>query len=655
MSADENIKIDYACEQAQTLLNEVGMKWTFNKINYPKLIYPLSGAGGFNALNDKTLFNITLGKKGAIELIEKEKVMKTIRLTQIYELRDITKIAFSLVYINNEGKAFLAKYAFQSQQDCEDVIYLLQAIIASKDAINFRLKYSQLQLHEGIAYKKGKSSKFAERYLRLFSNRLLVYRTKGSVYPVNVFTLDNTKELTNLKADNLFGLDITKTTRQIIFKTKDPSSCKKWLQILQEEREHNYVQTTEMLVGTRKLSKHDELDDHEKFFCDLLIKGIYFDRYDELISKNESNCYVHISADFKTLHWGADNSLPLSDMLSVSMGRKSEGFRAYDLKYPNKVKYNEHCLVIGLANGNLDLEVNANKSVNPKKDTITYYNAFSWVLHVTSTLKTLNYVDKHLEYEKKIEKYINGGTVHERRAKLHEEQKQSLAQEKELQKRHAEQVQKRITRLKEEAKKSRASQIEANKTSEATISTILTKAKQDAQWATLKQISNSNIYNLSPTAQIFNKLYDYKVNWQYLKPKESLLMYPIYDLKVSSTTLSDKNLFCLFVNSPARIELVSKERVMLTIALEKVLRIQDHLDPYAFELEYAVATAEVTDRRDIKIFKFVSRFDQQQVLYYIKNYLKNKQSNLSYGQILIHHGSADKKGKKNYMQLDIYV
>ena len=221
-------------------LNSLGLDWRYSDVGHPNLLYMLSAIDGLSVHHGKTLFNIHITcpsppsstpstshpsspSTAQIELIEKEAVIRILPLSRLIscEAALTDPHTLQLVHLTPLPTASsrsrpppstspqLLSLTFPSFDDAQDISALLKACIHSTQAFSLppapptpntapsalpphlaKTMHGQLCIHQGWIEKRSSTSpSYARRYLRLFPNRLLLYRHLTSPYPVNVLPL----------------------------------------------------------------------------------------------------------------------------------------------------------------------------------------------------------------------------------------------------------------------------------------------------------------------------------------------------------------------------------------------------------------------------------------------------------------------------------
>ena len=218
-------------------LNSFGLDWQYCDVAQPNLVFMLSAVDGAPVSHDKTLFNINLHTplspatplpssslpspppplpRASIELIAQESVLRAIPLPRVISCEPTLSDPHTLQVVHLSSPTprrradkpsapstcAVLSLTFPSLEDATDVATVLRALIhcasstssaassPSASPLLSRTIHGQVCIHQGWVEKRSSTSlSYARRFVRLFPNRLLLYRTAASAYPVNVFPL----------------------------------------------------------------------------------------------------------------------------------------------------------------------------------------------------------------------------------------------------------------------------------------------------------------------------------------------------------------------------------------------------------------------------------------------------------------------------------
>jgi len=295
-------------------LSKKGLNWHVNKPAEPNLTFLLHSVGV--VASDKILLAISFvdkdkakdkqkdnvkdkEKEGSvmlsgsrIDMVEKEHVRKSIQLENIVKVRRsrsnpcMVEIVYMLDKTNvdahhsNSGKtpssstsasspaspakakAFLLSVCFASLRDASDAFLILQQM-ALRTFTGF--SFGQVCFHKGYVEKTRKSKvSWAKRYLRLFSNRLLIFRSHDSPFPVNVICLSGVPSLNNKLTNDYERIEAVKVSagadgrsfsieqssvssasgsaKKAVFRTETTKDMQMWLTALQAEQDPRFDQ-----------------------------------------------------------------------------------------------------------------------------------------------------------------------------------------------------------------------------------------------------------------------------------------------------------------------------------------------------------------------------------------------------------------------------
>ena len=218
------------------LLSSLQLDWQYSDTGQPNLFFMLSAVNGRSVRQEKTLFHINLAAlntpfpalsspRVTLELVEKETAVRSIPLPRLLscepaagddhtlQLAYITEAAAATASSGSKGRRAepkrqsscqLLSLTFPSLDDAQDVTTILAACIhcgscpssslspqsASSSPLLAKTINGQLCIHSGWVEKQASSSRsWARRFLRLFPNRLLLYRSPSAACPVNVLPL----------------------------------------------------------------------------------------------------------------------------------------------------------------------------------------------------------------------------------------------------------------------------------------------------------------------------------------------------------------------------------------------------------------------------------------------------------------------------------
>ena len=231
-------------------LNAFGLDWHYSDVGQPNLLYPLTAVDGVSVQQGKTLLNLHLYSppttpplyvphppplpcKAQLELVEKESVIRSLPLHRLLSCDSALTDPHTLQLVHlttpsttprvkhsekAQSTCGLLSLTFPSLDDLQDIATILRAAIhcaaaaASSSSSSSqpcpspptplsppppmspllsRTIHGQVCIHQGWVDKQSSSSSlsYAKRYLRLFPNRLLLYRQPSAAYPVNILPL----------------------------------------------------------------------------------------------------------------------------------------------------------------------------------------------------------------------------------------------------------------------------------------------------------------------------------------------------------------------------------------------------------------------------------------------------------------------------------
>ena len=201
-------------------LSALGLDWHYSDTGQPNLLYLITAVDGVSCRQDKTLFNINLSpRRPQLELIDREAVGRAIALSSLLscEPASADNHTLQLVHLSEskrerkqkrlpQSTTHSLRLTFPSLDDAHDVTAILRACVhlASSLPVNPTTTtpptpspllsatiHGQLCLHKSYIEKQSSASglSWAKRYLLLFPNRLLLYRSPASPFPVNVLPL----------------------------------------------------------------------------------------------------------------------------------------------------------------------------------------------------------------------------------------------------------------------------------------------------------------------------------------------------------------------------------------------------------------------------------------------------------------------------------
>ena len=195
-------------------LTALGLDWHYSDTGQPNLLYLIAAIDGVTCRQDKTLFSINLApSRPQIELVDREAVTRAIPLSALLSCDPSVTDSHTLQLVHlsetkRESKlkripqatTHMLRLRFPSLDDAQDVSAILRACcyLASSSTsppASFPLLsatiHGQLCLHKSYIDKQSSTShlSWAKRYLLLFPNRLILYRSPSAPYPVNVLPL----------------------------------------------------------------------------------------------------------------------------------------------------------------------------------------------------------------------------------------------------------------------------------------------------------------------------------------------------------------------------------------------------------------------------------------------------------------------------------
>ena len=196
-------------------LTSLGLDWHYSDTGQPNLLYLIAAIDGVSCRQDKTVFNINLApNKPQLELVDRENVVRAIPIPSLLacEPSVTDSHTLQLVHLSEtkrdrvkskrppQATTHMLRLTFPSLDDAHDVSAILRACIhlttcapslpASSPLLSATI-HGQLCLHKAYIEKQSSTShlSWAKRYLLLFPNRLLLYRSANTPYPVNVLPL----------------------------------------------------------------------------------------------------------------------------------------------------------------------------------------------------------------------------------------------------------------------------------------------------------------------------------------------------------------------------------------------------------------------------------------------------------------------------------
>jgi len=197
-------------------LMSLGLDWHYSDTGQPNLLYLIAAIDGVSCRQDKTVFNINLSpSRPQLELVDRESVVRAIPLPSLLSCEPAVTDSHTLQLVHlSEGKRERSKHkgrypqatthmlrlTFPSLDDAHDVAAILRAcsylassatpLPPTSPLLNATI-HGQLCLHKAWIEKQSSTShlSWAKRYLLLFPNRLILYRSATAAYPVNVLPL----------------------------------------------------------------------------------------------------------------------------------------------------------------------------------------------------------------------------------------------------------------------------------------------------------------------------------------------------------------------------------------------------------------------------------------------------------------------------------
>ena len=195
-------------------LTALGLDWHYSDTGQPNLLYLIAAIDGVSCRQDKTIFNINLSpSKPQLELVDRETVVRAIPLPTLLSCEPAVTDSHTLQLVHlsepkrerkpkrhPQATTHMLRLTFPSLDDAHDVSTILRACIylassttpppASSPLLNATI-HGQLCLHKSYIDKQSSTShlSWAKRYLLLFPNRLILYRSVATPYPVNVLPL----------------------------------------------------------------------------------------------------------------------------------------------------------------------------------------------------------------------------------------------------------------------------------------------------------------------------------------------------------------------------------------------------------------------------------------------------------------------------------
>ena len=195
-------------------LTTLGLDWHYSDTGQPNFFYLVAAIDGISCRQDKTILNINLAhSKPQLELVDREAVVRAIPLSVLLSCEPATtdNHTLQLVHLSEskrdsklkrppQATTHMLRLTFPSLDDAQDVSATLRACSylasssASLPAASPLLQatiHGQLCLHKALIEKQSSTShlSWARRYLLLFPNRLILYRSAAAPYPVNVLPL----------------------------------------------------------------------------------------------------------------------------------------------------------------------------------------------------------------------------------------------------------------------------------------------------------------------------------------------------------------------------------------------------------------------------------------------------------------------------------
>ena len=203
-----------ACSSLNDTLSSLGLDWHYSDIGQPNLLYLIAAIDGVSCRQAKTIFNINLSPGSPqLELIDREIVVRAIPLPSLLSCEPAATDSHTLQLVHlNEPKrdkklkrrlqatTHMLQLTFPSLDDANDVSTILRActflsssttLLPASSPLLSDTIHGQLCLHKSYIEKQSSTShlSWAKRYLLLFPNRLILYRSAASPCPVNVLPL----------------------------------------------------------------------------------------------------------------------------------------------------------------------------------------------------------------------------------------------------------------------------------------------------------------------------------------------------------------------------------------------------------------------------------------------------------------------------------
>ena len=201
-------------------LTSLGLDWHYSDTGQPNLLYLVAAIDGVSCRQDKTILNINLApSRPQLELVDRETVVRAIPLSTLLacELTATDGHTVELVHVSEARRdkhdwkprrhphatTHRLQLTFPSLDDAHDVSTILLACshvaslttplppLPSASPLLSATIHGQLCLHKAYIEKQSSAShlSWAKRYLLLFPNRLILYRSSTTAYPVNVLPL----------------------------------------------------------------------------------------------------------------------------------------------------------------------------------------------------------------------------------------------------------------------------------------------------------------------------------------------------------------------------------------------------------------------------------------------------------------------------------